>query len=125
MTGNRTCLYFSVPYYEIKDTNRNDIPRALEWFESELREIFKKELNRYNCRIDSMYDLPRIAKVIGTMSIKGKNTTERPWRLSYWIEEPSKRKVDKKLLSAIIKRNLIDSQINKSPVASVSRKFTT
>lgn len=125
MTGNGTCLYFSVPYYKIKDTNRNDISQALEWFESELRKIFKKELKKYNCRIDSMYDLPRIAKVIGTMSIKGKNTKERPWRLSYWIEEPSKRRVDRKLLNAIININLIDSQVNKSPVASVNRKFTT
>jgi len=72
-----------------------------------------------------MHDLPRIAKVIGTMSIKGENTTERPWKLSYWIESPHKRKVDRKLLNAIINRNLIDSQVNKSPRASVSRKFTT
>jgi hypothetical protein len=125
MTGNGTCLYFPVPYYEIKDTNRNDISRALEWFESKLRKIFKKELNRYNCRINSIYDLPEIAKVIGTMSIKGEDTTERPWRLSYWIEELSKRKVDRKLLNAIINRSLIDSQVNKTPRASVSRKFTT
>jgi hypothetical protein len=125
MTGNGACLYFSVPYYEIKDENRNDVSFMFEQFETKLRELFKKELKKYNCRIDNMYDFSRIAKVIGTMSVKGENTAERPWRLSYWIEEPYKRKADRKLLNAIINRNLIDSQVNKSPGASVSRKFTT
>lgn len=49
-----------------------------------------------------MYDLPRIAKVIGTMSIKGEESRDRPWRLSYWIEEPVERRVDEKLLEFLL-----------------------
>jgi hypothetical protein len=48
-----------------------------------------------------MFDLPRIGKVIGTMSVKGKNTKERPWRLSYFIDEP-KRIEDKKFLKNLL-----------------------
>lgn len=106
MTGNGTCLYFSVPYLQITDENRNDIAGKHEWFEIELRKIFKKELEQYNCRIDSMYDLPRIAKVIGTLSVKGKGSIERPWRLSRWIEKPDNICPDDRLLNAIINESL-------------------
>ena len=124
MTGNGACLYFSVPYYEIKDENRNEVSYMFEQFETKLRELFKKELKKYNCRIDNMYDLPRIAKVIGTMSVKGENTTKRPWRLSYWIEEPYERRVDRKLLNVILNRIINGSTGNLSEI-SVSKKFTT
>jgi hypothetical protein len=106
MTGNGTCLYFSVPYLKITDTNRNEIPMKLERFEADLRKIFKKKLEHYNCRIDSMYDLPRIAKVIGTLSVKGKESIERPWRLSRWIEKPNNIYPDDRLLNAIINEDL-------------------
>ena len=103
MTGNGVCLYFCTPYYEINDQNRDKITRALEKFEQNCREKFKKILKEKNCQIDRMFDLPRIGKVIGTMSVKGKNTKERPWRLSYFIDEP-KRIEDEKILKSILKR---------------------
>ncbi len=37
-------------------------------------------------RIDNVGDLPRVIKVIGTLSIKGDNTPERPWRTSEWLD---------------------------------------
>jgi hypothetical protein len=52
-----------------------------------------------------MFDLPRIGKVIGTLSVKGKNTKERPWRLSYFIDKP-RRVEDEKILKAILKGKL-------------------
>jgi len=117
MTGNGVCLYFSVPWYEITDENRWEITQKLEWFEREMRRIFKDILEKYNCRIDSMYDLPRIAKVIGTMSIKGENTKERPWRLSFWLDEPKERRPDPKLLSCILNKNFFNTpKKNLSPV---------
>jgi len=102
MTGNGVCLYFCTPYYEIRDKNREKVIRALEKFEQNCREKFKKILKEKNCQIDRMFDLPRIAKVIGTMSVKGENTKERPWRLSYFIDEP-KRIEDKKFLQNLLK----------------------
>jgi hypothetical protein len=102
MTGNGVCLYFCTPYYEITDENRDEITRALEKFEQNCRKKFKEILKKENCQIDRMFDLPRIGKVIGTMSVKGENTKERPWRLSYFIDEP-KRNEDKKFLQNLLK----------------------
>jgi hypothetical protein len=74
MTGNGVCLYFCTPYYEITDANRDEVTRALEKFEQNCRKKFKEILKEKNCQIDRMFDLPRIGKVIGTMSVKGENT---------------------------------------------------
>lgn len=102
MTGNGCCIYFSLPFYEITNNNRQKVADKLDAFEKGIRSIFKEDLKKYNCGIDSMYDLPRIAKVIGTLSIKGEHTKERPWRISRWIEEPLQRREDKKLLDDIL-----------------------
>jgi len=102
MTGNGTCLYFCTPFYEVTDENREEITRLLEKFELNCREKFKDVLKKYNCQIDRMYDLPRVGKVIGTLSVKGENTKERPWRLSYFIDEP-KRINDEKFLKNLLK----------------------
>jgi len=101
MTGNGVCLYFCTPYFEITDENRDEVTRAIEKFEQNCRKKFKEILKEKNCQIDRMFDLPRIGKVIGTMSVKGKNTKERPWRLSYFIDEP-KRIEDKKFLKNLL-----------------------
>jgi hypothetical protein len=102
MTGNGVCLYFCTPYYEITNKNRDEVTRALEKFEQNCRKKFKEILKEKSCQIDRMFDLPRIGKVIGTMSVKGENTKERPWRLSYFIDEP-KRIEDKKFLQNLLK----------------------
>jgi hypothetical protein len=105
MTGNGVCLYFFTPFYKITDKNRDRITRFLEKFEQNAREKFKKILKENKCLIDRMFDLPRIGKVIGTLSVKGKNTKERPWRLSYFIDKP-RRVEDEKILKAILKGKL-------------------
>lgn len=105
MTGNGVCLYFCTPYYKITGKQRDKVTRCLENFELNCREKFKDILEEKNCQIDRMFDLPRIGKVIGTMSVKGVNTKERPWRLSYFIDKP-KRIEDEKLLKNILKGKL-------------------
>jgi hypothetical protein len=105
MTGNGFCIYFSVPFYEITKDNRQEIADKLDSFEKGMRKFFKEDLKKYNCSIDSMYDLPRIGKAIGTLSIKGEHIKERPWRMSKWIEEPLQIREDKKLLHDILNDN--------------------
>ena len=83
-----------------------EITRKLDFFgKKRVCEIFRKDLKRLNCKIDPMYDLPRIVKVIGALSVKGENTPERPWKLSYFLDEP-KRMEDEKLLKAILEESL-------------------
>ena len=103
MTGNGVCLYFRIPFYKINEDNRFEFPYKLEKFEQEMRRTFKQVLKENNCRIDSMYDLPSIAKVIGTLSVKGENKPERPHRVSYWLDKPVEPEEDKKLLNFILR----------------------
>lgn len=102
MTGNGCCFYFLLPFYAINDRNRFDITRKIETFEKLMRNDFKKELKKYNCLMDRMYDLPRIVRVIGTYNVKGKPTAQRPWRLSYWLNKSKARQEDRKLLRFIL-----------------------
>ncbi len=102
VTGNGCCLYFIVPFYEIKNENSFEITRKIELFEHYIRNNFKKELKTHNCILDRMYDLPRIIRVIGTYNIKGTSTRNRPWCISYWLEKPADRQKDKILLKFIL-----------------------
>jgi hypothetical protein len=101
VTGNGCCLYFSLPFYQLNDKNRDYTTRKIETFEVWARNNFNKVLKDNRCVMDRMYDLPRIIRVIGTYNIKGKNTQTKPWRLSYWLEKPLERETDKKLLDFI------------------------
>jgi len=52
--------------------------------------------------LDSIFDLPRIIKVPGTLSIKGTSTKDRPHRLSYIVSNGAKN-IDNKLSKHIQK----------------------
>lgn len=113
VSGNGVHLYFSVPYVEINGENRFEVQEALEFFESELKEVFKYELGLNNCRIDNMYDLPRIGKIIGSKSFKGEESVNKPFRISYFINEKVSRSEDPLLLRAILEKNLTGIQLHK------------
>ena len=102
VTGNGCCLYFLLPMERINARNRSALTKGIEIFEDWVRSNVKKEMVKYKCNIDSMYDLPRIVRVIGTCNIKGRNTANRPWRLSYWLHKKKKRVLDKRLLRRIM-----------------------
>lgn len=112
VSGNGVHLYFSLPYYEIDDSNRNIVQEAIEFFESELRRMFKHDLEKYNCRIDRMYDLPRIAKIIGSKALKVEETKDRPFRTSYFIDEDVSRREDSLLLKAILEKNIVGTHLH-------------
>ncbi|RKY95729.1 MAG: hypothetical protein DRQ06_03040 [Candidatus Hydrothermota bacterium] len=106
MTGNGFALYFSMPYLEINDENRFDVADRLSEFERGVRRVFREDLRRLGCQIDSMYDLPRIGKVLGSLNVKGEDTPERPWRLSRFYEKFTSRREDHALLEVIMKSKL-------------------
>lgn len=106
MTGNGVSLFFVLPYFFINDENRYDVEESLLWFENFIRDKFKKEIEELNLKIDNMYDLPRIVKVIGTKSIKGIESEDRPHRVSYWIDKPFSRDEDSSLLNFILNRGI-------------------
>ena len=51
------------------------------WLENQLRNYFKEvqKATPY-MKLDSIFDMTRILKVPGTLSLKGENTSERPHR---------------------------------------------
>lgn len=59
----------------------------------EIDESTQNQLEKYHHEaaddLDSMFDIPRIVKIAGTLSIKGAATEERPHRRSYIIDKGS------------------------------------
>jgi hypothetical protein len=115
MTGNGVSLFFITPYYEIDEKNRDEIEDSILWFENYIRENFKDELKKMNLRIDNMYDLPRIVKVIGTKNIKGIEEKDRPHRVSYWIDKENFSE-DEKILMFILKRGEDFNETSLKPI---------
>ena len=116
MTGNGVSLFFITPYYEIDEKNRDEIEDSILWFENYIRENFKDELKKMNLRIDNMYDLPRIVKVIGTKNIKGIEEKDRPHRVSYWIDKEKNFSEDEKILLFILKRGEDFNETSLKPI---------
>lgn len=78
MSGNGCHLWLSVPPLAVTDGNRDEVTERLKAFEARLR-------GRVTCaevKLDSIYNLSRIIKVAGTLSVKGANTADRPHRLA-------------------------------------------
>lgn len=81
-SGNGYQIWCAIPPIEITDTNRDMIEEKLERFQDK----FRKKYSDDTVKIDQLGDLPRIIKVIGTKSIKGRDTKERPHRLSHTVD---------------------------------------
>jgi hypothetical protein len=82
MSGNGYHLFIKIPAVPLDDFNRDTIQAKVEVFTHEIQDRFNDE----KVHIDSTFDLPRIMKCPGTMTVKGDNTPERPWRMCKIIE---------------------------------------
>ena len=78
MSGNGAQLWFAVPPIVLDDDSRDVVQANLKAFEAALR----GQVESPRITVDSIHDLPRIIKVVGTVSRKGEPTTERPHRIS-------------------------------------------
>ncbi len=117
MSGNGCQLWFVIPRYELPDSGWYAIRKnpktgeeflthtfesRLKIFEEEVRSSLSKE-GQGRVKVDSIYDLPRIIKVIGTTSVKGDATKypDRPHRVSRWLDTP-RRQEDSRLLAYLL-----------------------
>ncbi|ACY13229.1 hypothetical protein [Haliangium ochraceum] len=112
MSGNGCQLWFAVPPVELTPDNRDDMRDRLRMFEAGIRERFQGN----GVAIDSIYNFSRIIKVIGTLSVKGEPTAERPHRLSRSLDAFERRE-DAALLDMIMV-----TQPSKGSGASTKRK---
>jgi hypothetical protein len=78
MSGNGAQLWFAVPAIAFDEDSREVVQANLKAFEAELR----GQVESARMKVDSIHDLSRIIKVIGTVSRKGEPTAERPHRTS-------------------------------------------
>ncbi len=78
MSGNGGQLWFAMPPIALTAENRDVVQANLRGFEAEVRAHVETD----SIKVDSIHDLARIIKVIGTVSHKGEATSERPHRTS-------------------------------------------
>jgi len=106
---------FNKPYIDFSGNGfrviqKVDIPINDHNLASEKLKTYFQEFKLQIPSLDSIFDLPRIIKVPGTMSIKGTNTEERPHRLSK-IRQLGSTVPDEKL-----KQHLYDIKISKKEI---------
>jgi hypothetical protein len=82
MSGNGFHLFMKIPAVPLDQFNRPVIEEKLRIFVHGIQEKFNDE----KVHIDSTFDLPRVMKCPGTMSVKGDNTQERPRRMCQIID---------------------------------------
>ena len=82
MSGNGTQLWFAVPPIPLDDDNRDTVQANLKAFEADLRDQVESE----RIKVDSIHDVARIIKVVGTVSRKGEHGSERPHRVSLALD---------------------------------------
>ncbi|WP_375757400.1 hypothetical protein [Corallococcus exercitus] len=78
MSGNGAQLWFALPPTALEGDRRDRLQAGLKAFEATVRERVQSDA----VHVDSIHDVARIIKVIGTVSHKGDGQGERPHRVS-------------------------------------------
>jgi len=116
MSGNGCQLWFALPPTQISSGNRDELQAKLRAFEVRVRDRFAGD----QVAIDSIHNLSRVIKVIGTRSLKGADSPERPHRTSRSLT-PFHRREDPELLQAILEAPLPEGWNTKADVACDAR----
>ena len=78
MSGNGAQLWFALPPTALEGERRERLQAGLKAFETKVRERTQTDA----VHVDSIHDVARIIKVIGTVSHKGDGKGDRPHRVS-------------------------------------------
>ena len=97
LSGNGCQLWFSIPPVSLTDENRYNFEKQIKAFEEEIAD----SNDDVAIQIDSMATYNHLIKVMGTLSVKGKSTFERPHRLSVFDQDADKKE-DAKLLEHLL-----------------------
>lgn len=107
MTGNGFQVIWKIRQIPINDKNRDLIEKKLKKFITDVKEHNPS----IDVNIDQIGDLARILKIPGTLSVKGKNTKERPYRLARFVQynnEPSDTLRDHLLMIEVENERVIE-----------------
>jgi hypothetical protein len=86
MSGNGYHIFIKIPPINLDEFSRGVVEEKLKQFIHAIQDEFNDE----QVHIDSTFDLPRVMKCLGTLSVKGNDTKERPWRRCKIIEPNDK-----------------------------------
>jgi len=103
MSGNGYHVSIPIKPTPLTEENRHNIANKLNEFQKCIQKKFPE------AKIDSIGDLPRIIKIIGTTSLKPHPTEERPNRTTEWIIKPDTRRKNESLLEKIKNISTIDA----------------
>lgn len=79
MSGNGAQLWFALPPTPLQGEQRERLQAGLKAFEATVRQHTQSD----TVHVDSIHDVARVIKVIGTVSHKGDGEGDRPHRVSY------------------------------------------
>lgn len=116
MSGNGVQVWAALPPTTIEPEHRAELQARLKAFEATVRERFSGD----GVSIDSTHDLARITKLIGTMSVKGEDTPDRPHRLTRFMDGPARRE-DAALLQHILSMDVVVARPAPAPVRTTER----
>jgi len=97
VSGNGAQIWIAIPEEKITDQNRPKIEEQIKEYHRRIKEKYETD----KTEIDIIGDLARVIKVIGTLSIKGEPTEERPWRVSKNVCGNFARQEDEAVLAEI------------------------
>ena len=78
MSGNGAQIWFALPPQSLEGPARDRIQEGMKQFEAHVRAKVQTE----GVHVDSIHDVARIIKVVGTVSLKGDGSGDRPHRVS-------------------------------------------
>lgn len=74
-------------------------------------------------RMDSQFDIPRIVKLAGTLSVKGSNSSDRPWRYAYFTSLAGGKLEVERVLSLATEDTTQGRRVTEGEVPSVPDRF--
>jgi len=88
MSGNGCHIWARIPRLPLTSLEMTEQwELKVKQFYLQIESVLTDDL-RQQVEIDSIQDVPRIIKLIGTTSVKANPTADRPNRVSYWLDDP-------------------------------------
>ena len=119
MSGNGCHIWARIPRFTLTSLEMTEQWESrVKQFYLQIKSILPNDLKQ-KVWIDSIQDVTRIMKLIGTTSVKANPTEDRPNRVSYWLDDPESIAEDSKLFD-YLQAITVDPSLLKSKSKFVS-----
>ena len=119
ISGNGCHIWVRIPRLPLTSLEMTEQWESrVKQFYLQIESVLTDDLRR-QVEIDSIQDVPRIIKLIGTTSVKNNPTVDRPNRVSYWLDDPESIAEDSKLFD-YLQAITVDPSLLKSKSKFVS-----